>query len=88
VAWYVLTSGSRIDTAREALFADYEAAAGRALDRRALDLAAVGSLAQFGFKFAAYAVAADTADERAAAAGDLDWWVRRVEGALRRLGEL
>jgi len=88
VGWYVLTGAERSDAPHEALFADYEAAAGRALDRRALDLVAIGSLAQFGCKFAGYAVVGETEDERAAAVRDLDWWVGRVEEALRRLGEL
>jgi hypothetical protein len=85
VAWYALKGAARIGCAPDALFADYEAVAGRPLDPEALDLACVGSLAQMGFRMAVCAFATGP-DRPAVAAAHLAWWTGRVSAALSRLG--
>jgi hypothetical protein len=88
VAWYALMNTWRIGGSPDDVFADYEAAAGHRLEREALDLACVGSLAQMGFKLAGRAVRAPEADVRAAAASQLAWWTARVRAACERVGSV
>src|SRR5262249_16843938 len=52
VAWYALKGSARLNADPDAVFDDYEAESGNALDPRALDLVCVGSLAQMGFRMA------------------------------------
>jgi hypothetical protein len=77
VAWYALMNSERIGGTPADAFADYEAAAARPLDREALDLACIGSLAQMGFKLV-----------RPGAETMLAWWIARVRAALTRTGAL
>jgi hypothetical protein len=87
IAWFALKGAARVGVAPDGIFADYEAAAGQPLDREALDLACVGSLAQMGFRFAVGAFAAGP-DPPALAAEQLTWWTARVDAALDRLGTI
>lgn len=84
VAWYALMNSDQIGVLPDTVFADYEVVAGRPLDRTALDLVCIGSLAQMGHKFARRAAFAEREDRRAAAAATLDWWTHRVRTALDR----
>lgn len=86
VAWYALKGSSRIGVTPDEVFGDYEAVAGRLLERDALDLACIGSLAQMGFRFAAALAGGDGPDAGAGAAVQLEWWVGRVRAALERAG--
>jgi hypothetical protein len=86
VGWYAVMNAMRIGVAPDELFADYEAAAGRPLDRDALDLVCIGSLAQMGFKLANVGVHAHRAEIRAAGTALLRWWSARVRDALDRVG--
>lgn len=86
VAWYALMNTQRIGGSPAAAFADYETAIARPLDRDALDLACIGSLAQMGFRFARLAVAGDTPQTRSNADANLSWWTRRARAALTRTG--
>jgi hypothetical protein len=68
-------------------FAQYEAVSGRRLEREAIDLACLGSLAQMGFRFALGAFASGPEPPDIAAA-QLEWWTRRAHLALDRIGSL
>ena len=54
------------------------------LDREALDLACVGTLAQVGAFAAYFSVKGDTEESRLLANRLLGWWVRRAATALDR----
>jgi hypothetical protein len=82
--WYVLKGGARIAAELGDLFADYEAASGRTLNPRALDLVCLGTLAQMGFRMANSA-RHGRPETRAIGADHLDWWVRRVRPVLDAL---
>jgi hypothetical protein len=84
VAWFALKGAARIGCSPDETFADYEAAS-RPLQREALDLACVGSLAQMGFRFAVSAFASGP-DTPEIAAAQLTWWTARVNAALDRVG--
>jgi Phosphotransferase enzyme family len=87
VAWYALKATARTGCRPEELFADYESVSGRPLERAALDLASVGSVAQMGFRFAAGAF--DTGvDRRDVARRQLTQWTALARAALDRLGSL
>ncbi len=81
VAWFAVMSGSRVDWMPDETFQAYEVHAGRRLDRKALDLACIGSLAQMGFRMA-HGVRASDEPRRARYSALLGWWVTRVRGAL------
>lgn len=87
VAWYALKNAARIGGSPADVFADYEAAAGRPLDGEALDLACIGSLAQMGFAFAAFAQR-EARTLAGAATEQLSWWTARARAALDRVGPL
>lgn len=84
VAWYALMNTSRIGGSPDDAFADYEDVADRPLDREALDLACIGSLAQMGFRMAKLSVTARTPESRDASAAELEWWTARVRATLDR----
>jgi hypothetical protein len=86
VAWYALKGAARIGGSPGDVFDDYEMAAGRPLEAEALDLVCIGSLAQMGFRFAAFSVLAESAGDRAVAAAQLSWWTERARLALDRVG--
>jgi aminoglycoside phosphotransferase (APT) family kinase protein len=86
VAWYALMNTQRIGGSPGQAFADYEAAAAQPLDRTALDLACIGSLAQMGFKLARTAAAGETPEARTTADANLAWWTHRARAALIRTG--
>jgi hypothetical protein len=68
VSWFVLMASYRTEASPEELFADYEEVSGAPLDGDALDLAALGSLAQMGWRI-------DLPEY-----GDVTrWWIQRVE---------
>jgi hypothetical protein len=87
VGWFALKGAARIGCSPDEVFADYEAAAGHALDPDALDLVCVGSLAQMGFRFALGALASGP-DPPEVAARQLKWWTGRAAAALGRIGSL
>ena len=82
VAWLAAQDPWRYDELPDALFSAYNELGGH-VDERAVDLACMGALAQFGFKLAVRHRSDDEAVRRRA--GDvLAWWVRRVGVALER----
>lgn len=87
VGWFALKGAARIGCTPDEIFADYEAASGRAMDPEALDLVCIGSLAQMGFRFAlgAFASGPDAPD---VAAKQLTWWTNRAAVALDRVGSI
>jgi aminoglycoside phosphotransferase (APT) family kinase protein len=84
VAWYAVRGSARIDADLGDLFADYEAASGRKLDPRALDLVCLGSLAQMGFRMANSATLGRP-ETHEVGRSQLDWWTGRVRPVLDSL---
>jgi hypothetical protein len=87
VGWYALKGSVRTGRTPDELFGDYDLVAREPLDREALDLVCVGSLAQMGFRYAIGAY--ETGPEPpAVAAQQLEWWTARVSGAMDRMGSI
>ncbi len=87
VAWYAQLNSWRIGGAPDDVFADYEEVSGHPLDRDAVDLACIGSLAQLGWGFTR--VKTDSAYPpkiQAMFGALLDWWIARARLALERVG--
>jgi hypothetical protein len=87
VAWYALKGTARTGCMPEELFADYETVSGRPLERDALDLACIGSVAQMGFRFATSAFGAGL-DPKDVARWQLESWTKLARDALARVGAL
>ena len=81
-AWYLAHNASRIDASPADLVADFREAEGDRHDPRALDLALLGELAHWGWKWALVATTSRRPEAAAAAGAELDWWVHRVRRAL------
>jgi hypothetical protein len=87
VAWYALKGATRIGCAPGDLFRQYEHVSGVRLDREALHLVCIGSLAQMGFRLALGAF--DIGPEpREVASRQLEWWLGRTHAALDRVSPL
>jgi hypothetical protein len=87
VAWYASQNSWRIGGAPDDVFADYEEVSGHLLDREAIDLACIGSLAQLGWGF--IRIKTDPAYPpkiQAVFGALLDWWIARARLALERVG--
>ena len=87
VAWYALKGATRIGCEPGDLFTQYEEVSGARLDREALHLVCIGSLAQMGFRLAlgAFDIGPEPPD---VASAQLQWWLGRTREALDRVSPL